>query len=89
MEITLTSKDADFILKFIRAELVRLNDSALKLNHRQKELEAVYKDMKKSDYGDTIVQLAKEVSTCVSDNMNEVRRDLERCIELLTIGSYQ
>ena len=87
MEIRLTAKDADFILKFIRTDLQRVCETSAKIRGKQSELEAMYEKSEKSDLIKCVWNMAKEAGNLVSEDMTEVRHDLERCIELLTCGS--
>ena len=87
MDIKLTAKDADFILKFIRTDLQRVCETSAKIRGKQTELEAMYEKSEKSDLIKLVWEMAKEAGTLVSEDMTEIRHDLERCVELLTVGS--
>ena len=87
MEIKLTAKDADFILKFIRADLQRVCENAAKLRGKQSELEEVFEKSEKTELMKQIWKMTKEAGDMVSEDMTEIRHDLERCVELLTCGS--
>lgn len=87
MEIKLTSKDADFILKFIRADLQRICDTSAKIRGKQSELEEIYEKSEKTELIKHIWDMAKEAGDLVSEDIDNARHDLERCVELLTCGS--
>ena len=89
MDITLNTKDADFILRFLRTDLERINDSLSKLKDSKDELQKTYEksDLKDSRLAQVMMSIADEVATETTDGMEEVKGDLLRCIELLTVGS--
>jgi len=89
MDITLNTKDADFILRFLRTDLERINDSLSKLKDSKDELQKTCEksDLKDSRLAQVMMSIADEVATETTDGMEEVKGDLLRCIELLTVGS--
>ena len=87
--ITLTPSDADFILKFLRIDLERLNENIEKLQQGKEDLKDTYqnsniKDIKMATY---MLNLAEEVTDKTTLGLNEVKNNLLHCIELLTTGS--
>lgn len=88
MSISLTTKDADFILGFIRADLQRVVDNTANLDESWKRLEASCTDnIKDLSFVQGLMKIAGDArQMAVSDN-NDIRKDLERCVELLTCGS--
>ena len=88
MNISLTAKDADFILGFIRADLQRVIDNSANLDESWKRLEASCTDnIKGLSFVQGLMKIAGDAKEmAVSDN-NDIRKNLERCIELLTCGS--
>ena len=89
MNITLNSKDADFILRFLRTDLERLNDSLNKLLDSKEELQKTYNEsqIKDSKLAQVMMNIAEEVAAETKDGMQGVKNDLLKCIELLTVGS--
>ena len=89
MSIKLTEKDADFILKFIRMDLRRLNEQEQRLLENENR---VIENFEKYD-GEDMPQMkellffAKEASGDVKKVLSELKQDFNRCIELLMIGS--
>ena len=89
MEITLKSKDADFILRFLRTDLERLNASLNKLLESKDELQKTYNnsEIKDSRLANVMMDIAEKVTAETKEGMQEVKNDLLHCIELLTVGS--
>ena len=87
MEIKLTSKDADFILKFVRADLQRVCETSAQIRGKQSELEEIYEKSDKTELMKHVLDMARQAGDLVSEDMVKVRHDLERCVELLTVGS--
>ena len=89
MEITLNSKDADFILRFLRTDLERLNASLNKLLESKDELQKTYNnsEIKDSRLANVMMDIAEKVTAETKEGMQEVKNDLLHCIELLTVGS--
>ena len=89
MNITLSHKDADFILKYLRADLERVNKCGSDLTEKRNN----YKE--KIDKCSSVVSgpeliLANgliEVADEMLEESEEIKKDLLRCIELLTVGS--
>ena len=90
MNIIISQKDADFILKFIRAELKRVSDSSTSLQNNYKRLEkACTEDLRNLPEVVSMMEMARVLKQTVDENSDELRKDLEKCVEILTIGSYQ
>jgi len=86
--IELTQKDADFILRYIRADLQKASEAVERLKQRQEELERSCKKVdEKGEALESLITITKLVGKAVDDDMNIIRHDLEHCIELLTCGS--
>ncbi len=88
--IELTQKDADFILKYIRADLERASEAVERLKKRQEELEKSCNKVDLKGEGlESLITITKIVGKAVDNDMNIIRHDLERCVELLTCGSEE
>jgi prefoldin subunit 5 len=91
MNIVLTPKDADFILKYIRMDARRVDESLNTLSKREENLEKSIDDVKKSGgstyLAESLFQMAREIGTETKNDLKELQKDFSRCIELLTIGS--
>lgn len=89
MEIKLNTKDADFILRIIRSDLERVNNSRERLLESQKTFnEEMKKRNVKSLMIKAITHSLNEDTKDVLEREEEIRNDLMKCIELLTVGSY-
>lgn len=90
MNIVLTQQDADFILKFIRTDLTVLQTNH---NNTEQSYERLNKTLEKhKDFASTILyQSIKDTADTLmkeSNRSNEkLIKELEKCIELLTVGS--
>jgi len=90
MNIILTQQDADFILKFIRTDLTVLRTNQ---NNTEESYERLNKTLEKhKDLAGTILyQSIKDAAYTLikesSKSNKELIKDLEKCIELLTVGS--
>ena len=88
--IELTQKDADFILRYIRADLQKASEAVERLKQRQEELERSCKKVdEKGEALESLITITKLVGKAVDNDMNIIRHDLERCVELLTCGSEE
>ena len=88
MDITITQKDADFILRFIRADLKRVVDSSENLRNNYDRLEkSCTENIKDLPEVISMMKMATELKKTMDEDNNELRKDLEKCIEILTIGS--
>lgn len=90
MNIIISQKDADFILKFIRADLKRVSDSSASLHNNYKRLEkSCTEDLRNLPEVASMMEMATILKKTMDEDSDEIRKDLEKCIEILTIGSYQ
>lgn len=92
MDITLTTKDADFILSFIRKDIVLLEERLKKLSTSRDNLMRHFNGLGKIEDGvDEEIKMLKKCSTLlgteVENNLHDTISDLTHCIELLTVGS--
>lgn len=91
MNIVLTQKDADFILKYIRLDARRVEENYKKLTENENRLVKAYEesnfDKNELTLATTLLDMAKEVGTSAKNDLIELQKDFTRCIELLTVGS--
>lgn len=87
--IVLNKKDADFILKFIRMDLRRLNEQEERLKESENRFDESYEKVggDESLLGKCLMDLKNEIGKQVKNDFVELKEDFNRCIELLTIGS--
>lgn len=87
--IQLNEKDADFILRFLRTDLEKINDRVNALLDSKDELQKTYEgsDIKDSRIAQIMMDIANEVTEETKEGMQEVKNELLHCIELLTVGS--
>ena len=87
MNITLNEKDADFILKFIRSDLEKVILSEKKYNSRFERLKQHYTQMERNPVADGLMKVAGVLSNGVNENITDLKKGLEHCIDLLMCGS--
>jgi len=90
MNIVLSQQDADFILKFIRNDLSILCANHKKTEDSYKELQQLsekYKEFSSSPLMQSIKETADVLMKETNESSKELIKDLEKCIELLTVGS--
>ena len=89
MNSTLNTNDADFILRFLRTDLDRLNASLDRLLDSREELQKTYDNsaIKDTKLANVMMDIAEKVTAETKEGMQEVKDDLLHCIELLTVGS--
>lgn len=88
MSITLTPKDADFILRFIRADLEKINEASKESEKSWERLNLACKDeIKDIPAVMSIMEVAREAKKLSDGNVREIKESLQHCIELLTWGS--
>ena len=88
MTITLNQKDADFIIKYLRMELERINEARTDLKSSYSDLQKLYTERLKNNQTATeLINFAKEITDFSNDITKEAKNDLEKCILLLTVGS--
>lgn len=87
--IQLNEKDADFILRFLRIDLERLNGNLNELQQSNDDLKETYEksSVKDSLMAKYMMDLAEEVTSKTTAGLSEIKNDLIHCIELLTVGS--
>ena len=89
MNIVLTPKDADFILKYLRFDLECINEKKEKLEKGKVELRSTYdeSDIKDERMAKYLLDLAEVTADATLKGFDEIKKDLNHCIELLTVGS--
>ena len=88
MNIVLTQKDADFILRFIRQDLERVICSDKDLEYKFTKLKKQHEEKLKGDaFADMLIDTASRMTRAVNNASTEIRKDLEHCVELLMCGS--
>ena len=89
MNITLTTKDADLILKYIRKDLERIIESDKKIaESKQRFVDCLDKNgIKKDSFSGRIAAELLDFSNEVEKTSAECRNELTQCIKLLTCGS--
>lgn len=89
MDIRLTQKDADFILKYIRADLEKITGTNVKLAERKKEFinELQNQGVKEDSLAGSIAKNLLFFSEELTNTTDKIEKDLLKCAELLTVGS--
>ena len=87
MNIVLSQKDADFILKYIRGDLERLIVSENSRKEKYEILKQHYNKIEKDPLIDSLMEAAKDLHEDISEGLSEFHKGQERCIELLMCGS--
>lgn len=87
MNIVLKQEDADLILKYIRADLRRVTKAIDEITEKFNELQQSCPIPENSAQAILIFNAISEFKKDVFDTSTEVKTDLAKCIELLTIGS--
>lgn len=88
MNITLTQKDADFVLSLLRSYLNKIITSVDEVNEQYEELQKRHKEEAESNF--IIGQLMNTASIMKADidkDVAELKGKLERSIERLMCGS--
>lgn len=87
--IVLNEKDADFILKFIRMDLRRLNEQEKRLKESEDRFDESYEKAggDESLLGKYLMDLKNEIGKQVKSDFLEIKEGFNRCVELLTVGS--
>ena len=89
MNIVLSAKDADFILKYLRDDLEKVCKTGSKIAEKQAEFKKHISELNISSNNPELI-LAKgliETADELIEESNETKNNLTRCIELLTCGS--
>ena len=89
MNITITTKDADLILKYIRIDLERVIASDKKIaESKQKFVDCLEKNGIKGDsVSGRIANEILDLSSEVEKSSAECKSELTKCIKILTCGS--
>jgi len=89
MNIVLTQKDADFILKYIRMDAKRIDEKVEELKKDELRLLESCKQLNNFEpkTASMISNFAKEFGKNVIDELENIQSDFTKCIELLTVGS--
>lgn len=90
MNITLTMKDADFILKYLREKLQNLNENFRLADEKEKEISRMFnenEDIKNNLIARLAMDSVKKEHVEFSEYHKAQSDILIKCIELLTIGS--
>lgn len=87
MNIVLSAKDADFILKYLREDLERVSEAGEKITKKQSEFRDHIKELNVDGPELILANGLIEASDDMINESNEIRNNLTRCIELLTCGS--
>lgn len=91
MNITLTTKDADLILKYIRQDLERVIESDKKIaESKQRFIDCLENNGIKSDsFSGRIAAELLDFSSEVEKTSAECKTELTKCIRVLTCGSEE
>jgi hypothetical protein len=88
MNITLTQQDADFILRFIRADLENISETQSQIQKKHSALNSHFtKKLKDNETAKELMSFANEFTSMVDEAICETKDELEKCIMLLTVGS--
>lgn len=87
MNVILTQKNADFILKYIRNDLRAVTDAASSLEENYNNLEKSCESAEEMpQVAKRVLELAKAAKDISDENTESIKKELEHCIELLTVG---
>ena len=89
MNIVLTQKDADFILKYIRMDARRIDERYKMLEENEKNLRESCEKLNKYEpkTAALVSDFAKNLGNNARNELTELKNDFAKCIELLTAGS--
>ena len=87
MNIVLSAKDADFILKYLRDDLEKVCEAGDKIAKKQAEFKKHINELNVDCPELILANGLIEVSDDMITESNEIKNNLTRCIELLTCGS--
>ena len=85
MNITLSQKDADFILRFLRTDLEHVTKCGDYIRKKQADVKSHLKDLEGPEQ--ILIGGLLEVSDDMICESEELKSELLKCIELLTVGS--
>lgn len=90
MNITLTQKDADFILNYLRVDLQKLNDACDSVNgnlNKIREMRDKDEELRNNLFANIFASKINEQADEFSSLYKRKTDILVKCIELLTVGS--
>lgn len=89
MNIVLSAKDADFILKYLRDDLEKVCKAGDKIAKKQAEFKEHINGLNVSSNNPEFILANGLIETAdeLIEESNETKNNLTRCIELLTCGS--
>lgn len=89
--VTLSNEDADFILRFLRADLELIEFRMEKLTESKKSLQKTYdtSEIKNTKLAQIMMDTADKISSQSLKEMQEIKNNLIHGIELLTAGSEE
>lgn len=90
MNITLTQKDADFILNYLRSNLQKTNEHFDFASEKEKELNDRFnadEELKNDPFAQLLVGSVRKMQTEYDALYKQKTDILVKCIELLTVGS--
>lgn len=87
--ITLSTKDADFILKYIRADLEKITEAYSLTEKKKREFieELKEEDVKDDSFEGTMAKTLIDLANAINIETSAIKEDLTKCVELLTVGS--
>jgi hypothetical protein len=87
--ITLSTKDADFILKYIRADLEKITEAYSLTEKKKREFieELKEEDVKDDSFEGTMAKTLIDLANAINTETSAIKEDLTKCVELLTVGS--
>ena len=87
--ITLSNKDADFILKYIRADLEKITEAYSLTEKKKREFieELKEEDVKDDSFEGTMAKTLIDLANAINTETSAIKEDLTKCVELLTVGS--
>lgn len=87
MNIVLSAKDADFIIKYLRDDLEKVCEAGDKIAKNQAEFKNHINELNVDGPELILANGLIEASDDMITESNEIKNNLTRCIELLTCGS--
>ena len=89
MNITLSTKDADFIIRFLRKDLEKVSNAENSLKERQTEFKNRIDELNVSESCPEMILVngLLDVSNNLIEESEQTKNELCKCIELLTAGS--
>ena len=89
MNVVLSAKDADFILKFLRADLEKVSECGDNLIDKRNKYKEKMGELQLADNCPEMILVNGliDIADDLIDESEDTKKDLMKCIELLTIGS--